>query len=372
VVLCGKQIFTGIDNPLFITSTNKPMSKPQSETLQQALNPPRIPPVASVCPRPFWSVVIPTFNPRKDFLEKTLSSVLSQNLDASEMEIVVVDDCSSAVDVEAMVRLFAGDRLICTKTPQNLGLAGCWNASIELARGRWVHILHQDDYILPGFYERLRQVAQSHPGIGLIAARSFFVNEEGIIDRVTRRVPTLEPGSRRVNDFLYNAPVQCPGVVVRRDCYEAHGGFRSDLVYALDVEMWARITGLCGGVIVPDVLACYRESSGNQTSFLKRSAETLKDIERLQNLYKQRYSEFDAKWAKHVLLDLALRQAGLFKKFNDPMAATASIDFWKKRASTFLRIRYFVKSILRAGLQILPAPVQSSLKRILRSGTLTA
>jgi glycosyltransferase involved in cell wall biosynthesis len=348
------------------------MSQAQSETPQRAINPPRIAPVVKAGPRPFWSVMIPTFNPRKDLLEKTLSSVLSQSLDANEMEIVVVDDCSSAVDVEAMVGLLAGDRVVCAKTPSNLGLAGCWNASIEQARGQWVHILHQDDYILPGFYERLGQVVKSHPEVGLIASRSFFVSDEGVIDRVTRRVPTMEGGSRRVNDFLYNAPIQCPGVVVRRDCYEAHGGFRSDLVYTLDVEMWARITGLCGGVITPDVLACYRESAGNQTSLLWRSAETLKDIERLQSLFKERYPEFDAKWAKGVLLDLALRQAGLFRKLNNKEAAQASIDFWKKRASTHLRIQFSVRSILRKGLQILPAPVQSSLKRILRDSTLSA
>lgn len=348
------------------------MSEPQAETPQQALNPPPIAPVADAGPRPFWSVMIPTFNPPKDLLDKTLTSVLRQNVDPSEMEILIVDDCSTAIDVEAMVRPLAGDRVIYTKTPRNLGLAGCWNASIEKARGQWVHILHQDDYILPGFYERLGQIAQSHPEVGLIAARSFFVNEEGVIDRVTRRVPTLEAGGRRVNDFLYNAPIQCPGVVVRRDCYEAHGGFRSDLVYALDVEMWARITGLCGGVITPDVLACYRESSGNQTSLLWRSAETLKDIERLQNLFKERYPEFNEEWGNGVLLDLALRQAGLFRKFNNPAAAKASIDFWKKRASARLRFQYFVKSALRAGLRILPAPLQSSLKRILRDSTLSS
>jgi GT2 family glycosyltransferase len=348
------------------------MSQSQSETPQRAHNPPRIAQVANAGSRPFWSVMIPTFNPQRNLLDKTLSSVLSQSGDASEMEIVVVDDCSTTVDVESMVRQLAGDRVVCAQTPRNLGLAGCWNVSIEMARGQWVHILHQDDYILPGFYERLGRLARSQPEVGLIGSRSFFVDDEGVIDRVTRRVPTMEESSRRVNDFLYNAPIQCPGVVVRRSCYEAHGGFRSDLVYTLDVEMWARITGLCGAVITPEVLACYRESAGNQTSLLWRSAETLKDIERLQDLFKKRYPEFDAKWAKGVLLDLALRQAGLFKKLNNKEAAQASIEFWKRRASTRLRILYFVKNTLRTCLQLLPEPVQSLLKKILRDSTLSA
>jgi len=51
--------------------------------------------------RPFWSVMIPTYNPRADYLEETLHSVLQQNPGPKQMQIEVVDDCSPGMDVVA-------------------------------------------------------------------------------------------------------------------------------------------------------------------------------------------------------------------------------------------------------------------------------
>ena len=59
-----------------------------------------------------------------------------------------------------MVHLFGagspdrhGDRVaVHQKSLRTNGLAGIWNRCIERARGEWVHILHQDDIVLPGFY----------------------------------------------------------------------------------------------------------------------------------------------------------------------------------------------------------------------------
>ena len=41
--------------------------------------------------RPFWSVMIPTYNARADYLEETLNSVLQQDPGPGQMKIEVVD-----------------------------------------------------------------------------------------------------------------------------------------------------------------------------------------------------------------------------------------------------------------------------------------
>ena len=90
-----------------------------------------IPPVTLDNALPFWSVMIPTYNPRRDYLEQALSSVLSQDPGQDKMQIEVVDDCSTGQDVANLVWSIAGDRVTFSKTPSNLGLAGCWNACAE-------------------------------------------------------------------------------------------------------------------------------------------------------------------------------------------------------------------------------------------------
>jgi hypothetical protein len=166
-------------------------------------------------------------------------------------------------------------------TFKNLGLAGCWNACIERSWGQCVHILHQDDYILPGFYKTLSRAAERHPEVGLLATHSFFVDAEKVILDVSNRLGHLEKGGRTVDDFYYRTPIQCSGVVVKRTSYEAYGGFRRDLIFTLDCKMWARVIGSGGGLITPEVLSCYRMSGLNETERLSRTAEGLGDLERL-------------------------------------------------------------------------------------------
>ena len=171
--------------------------------------------------------------------------VLAQDAGPDRMQIEVVDDCSTKVDVISLVRSIAGDRVTYFRNSTNLGLAGSWNTCIERAHGVWVHILHQDDYVGAGFYKRIEEAASAHPEVKLVATRSFVVNSQGIIDQVGPRIPPLENGGRSVSDFYYKNPLWFPGVVVQRDCYEDCGGFRTDLIFALDVEMWTRAISRC-------------------------------------------------------------------------------------------------------------------------------
>ena len=107
--------------------------------------------------------MIPTYKARADYLEETLKSVLQQDPGPAQMQIELVDDCSPDGAPVELVRRIAGDRIAVHREPANNGLAGIWNRCIERARGEWVHILHQDDIVLPGFYEHLcREIGRAH------------------------------------------------------------------------------------------------------------------------------------------------------------------------------------------------------------------
>ena len=296
---------------------------------------------------PFCSVMIPTYNPAPRQLERALESVLSQDCGAEAMQIEIVDDCSPDVDVQQLVRSAAGDRVRFSRTTKNMGLAGCWNTCVERARGEWVHILHQDDYVLPGFYAEIENIAESHPEIGLIAVRSFYVDDEGVIDALTPRIKDLEEGGNNVAELFYLNQIECPGVAVRRRAYLKHGEFRLDLCYTLDWEMWTRIIGLEGGVVSSKVLACYRMASGNATSRLARTGQTLVDIARLHMLFAQRYKDFNPRNANRKLCDLALKQAWIFHILNDPEGEQASLRFWRRHAPLRAKARRYGGVFLR-------------------------
>jgi len=94
--------------------------------MQQLPQPARIP-SRSGGPEFFWSVMIPCYNPRPDYLEQTLRSVLQQDPGTSEMQIEIIDDCSPDGAATELVRKVAGDRVSVHREEENLGLAGIWN-----------------------------------------------------------------------------------------------------------------------------------------------------------------------------------------------------------------------------------------------------
>ena len=241
------------------------------------------PPIASMGGdaghRPFWSVMIPVYEPGP-LLENVVRSVLDQDEGSDRMQIAVVDDASPTVDVAELVRRIGGGRVEYHRNPSNLRLAGNWNRSIELARGRWVHILHQDDLVLPGFYHAM--AAADPAGADVALCQHAFIDEKDhwlAISRLERDEAGLLDGW--LEELMVRQPVQCPAVVVRRSRYERAGGFRTDLSYVLDWEMWVRLTaGGAGWWYIPRVLACYRQHTSSETARLQQDGSDLLDIRR--------------------------------------------------------------------------------------------
>jgi GT2 family glycosyltransferase len=155
------------------------------------------------------------------------------------------------------------------RNPTNLGLAGAWNRCVERAYGEWIHILHQDDLVFPGFYPELRKVIGDFPAAGAAFCRHAYLDEHSAwteLSSIESHQRTLLP------DWQFRQTVsqrmQCPAVVVRRAVYDQVGGFRTDLPYCLDWEMWARIAASFPVAYCPAILAGYRRHNESETSRL--------------------------------------------------------------------------------------------------------
>src|SRR5437764_10521408 len=158
---------------------------------------PQIMPVPVGVERPHWSVMIPTFN-RTTYLRRTLESVLAQDPGSEQMQIEVVDDCSTVDDPGPVVRAIAGGRVGVSRNSQNLGLMRNLNRCIERARGHLVHILHSDDYVEQTFYSVIGDLAARHADCAFLASRVFDVSETGVIIGVSHRVKWMETPTRHV------------------------------------------------------------------------------------------------------------------------------------------------------------------------------
>lgn len=246
-----------------------------------ALTGPPIAPVAADAPRPFWSVMIPTWEPRPEFLAAALESVLAQDPGPDEMEIVLCDDGSRRVDVRAVIPAAQRARVTWVGQPQRAGIGRNWNACLARARGRWVHLLHQDDLLRPGFYARLRAGLATAPEAGAAFCRDVVIDAGGAELRAQRELRAT-PGilADWIEHIVVALHLRASALVVRRDVYETLGGFRLDLDYALDWDMWKRLAAAYPLWYEPAPLACYRRHGGSATNAFLRSGANIAEIGR--------------------------------------------------------------------------------------------
>jgi glycosyltransferase involved in cell wall biosynthesis len=293
---------------------------------------PVIPPVVAAsaeAKRPLWSVMIPTYNCSR-YLRETLSSVLLGALPPENMQIEVVDDCSTLDDPQMVVNEIGQGRISFYRKPSNGGATSTFNACIARSKGKLIHILHGDDRVYPGYYAKITELASAHPQLGLYATRCFFIDEESEITGVTPRVQLLEQPSKEISPFFYATPIQFAGVTVRREAYEQLGGFRSDLVHTADCEMWARVISTRGGVLLADPLAGYRTFGDNDSSRLARTAENVRDVQRLNHIFSSSYPEFSTERGRDRARWTAMYQYRKFARAGDKAAASQNWRMWSE------------------------------------------
>ena len=241
-------------------------------------------PAPRVAPRPpgatpRFSVMLPTFAPDEKLLA-ALRSVLAQAWPPAAMQIAVVDDASTRDLTRTLVRMADPDgRVEVLEHEQRLGLAGNWNRAIGLARGELVHLLHQDDYVRPGFYAAIDRGFQAAPAAGMAFCRSQIVDGAGRPIKASSRLRWLAgliPGW--LPAIAERQRIQTPAAVVRRSTYETLGGFRPELSQTVDWEMWVRIAAVYPVWYDPRCLAVYRRHPDNESARLFQSGAVWPDV----------------------------------------------------------------------------------------------
>lgn len=291
---------------------------------------PQIDPVTEGIRRPLWSVMIPTFNCAK-YLEKTLVSVLCQDLGPEKMQIEVIDDCSTKDDPGAVTRKIGKGRVKFYKNPKNSGSCSKnFNICLERSQGQLIHILHGDDYVHKNFYSTISCMAKTHPKCSFYGTRCFFVNKDNVILGVSPLIKNLKNPTNNNTDFFYNTVVQASGAVVRRSFYEKYGGFNENLNHVADCEMWARTIFLGSGIVSEKVLSFYRVFEGNQTSKKVANGDNIKEYEKLNQIFFKKYKKFSFKCADKILTKKLVTQIKILQRQNNKKGALENLLILKK------------------------------------------
>lgn len=203
---------------------------------------------------PLFSVVVPTHD-RARLLARAVASVLAQT--SENFELLIVDDASSD-DTAAVARSFDDPRVRYLRQEENRGVAAARNAGIAAAAGEWVAFLDDDDEYLPRFLEASAEALERlRPEAGWCWCGVLDIDDSqgGAIvgrDLWSPRFGGLEAAHR---GFLLGrrTGTSC-GLVVRRACFDAVGGFDDTLRSGEDTELLVRLARAYPFTVVPEYL----------------------------------------------------------------------------------------------------------------------
>jgi glycosyltransferase involved in cell wall biosynthesis len=272
-------------------------------------------PVGGSLARPLLTVAITCFT-RLAHIERALQSVLTQLSSNATVswEIEVVQDGTAPAVRWALGRLLeriGHPRVRLFTESVRVGQPEVFNRCLSRSRGHWVHILHDDDWVLPGFYEIVVEALAAAPSVGAVFCHHAEVDPTG----KNRWVPPLERESAGVlENWVSRIGVACrpacAAMLVRREVFERLGGFCAEVGSAWDWEMWKRVAAHYPVWYTPRSLARVLSHHDRETQHLEDSgsqvADALRCIERSHEDYPHAYTDEITRKAKEHLAGYAI------------------------------------------------------------------
>jgi glycosyltransferase involved in cell wall biosynthesis len=130
---------------------------------------------------PDISVVVTNYNYGK-FVRRCLRSLLSQEIERSRYEIIVVDDHSTDDSVEALETFQAAGDITLVVNKKNMGVGASARIGVDHSRGKFFVRVDADDYVQPPFLSMLFNCLKFCPQYLGVSCDYFLTdNDERII-----------------------------------------------------------------------------------------------------------------------------------------------------------------------------------------------
>ncbi len=212
-------------------------------------------------PGPLLSVVIPTRN-RKEMALVALQSALDPL--PFEVEIILSDNAGSD-DTADIAALYPAVRYV--RRNELLSQTDHFNLCVSEAKGKYVKILCDDDWVLPGALMREVEALEKEPAVTLAVSAYYEVDSTGLNRLAFRQYSSNDvqvPRERLLLSMLiFENVVGSPSNVTFRK--SAFGGFPSNFSYAIDWAAWVQLADAGSFAFLAEPGACFRLHPTNLT-----------------------------------------------------------------------------------------------------------
>lgn len=210
--------------------------------------------VAAMPDKPLISVVMPTYNPKPEWLTEAIESVRNQLY--PNWELCIADDVSTDPAIRPLLEQFAREdsRIKVVFREQNGHISAASNSALELAVGEWVALLDHDDLLPDHALYCVANAIIANP-----SARLIYSDEDKIDASGRRHDPYFKCDWN--TDLFYSQNFFCHLGVYHKPLLDTVGGFRTGVEGSQDYDLVLRCIEHVGGDAVhhiPRVLYHWR------------------------------------------------------------------------------------------------------------------
>ncbi|MCX7549371.1 glycosyltransferase family 2 protein [Xanthomarina sp. F2636L] len=225
------------------------------------------------------SILIPVFN-GEPFIRKSYQSILNQNLQAIDYEIVYINNNSTDQTVAIIKELMTQDPRVKIYHQTNQGEAYARNMGIEKAMGTYIYQLDVDDEIYSGALKRLIYVLDTHPEIEAVFGKTLKSNHT-IANTVkptdeTHEVLLKKPpywGIHWLKSLSKVAGVPC--FLYRKEVFKKVGKYHEELKVGTDTGFDVRLGMTCNLAFIDTYIFLYYIHPNSVMSQVKKKNEMI-------------------------------------------------------------------------------------------------
>jgi glycosyltransferase involved in cell wall biosynthesis len=207
--------------------------------------------------RPEATVVIPTHDRWELLSRRALPSALAQ--EGVDLEVVVVDEASADGTPEGLAAL-DDPRLRIVRHDVPRRLPGARNAGVEVARGRWLAFLDDDDVWAPRKLRAQIDAAEASAAEWVYGRAVVVDGDLSPLEDDPFPAPDALPALLDGGNWI---PGGGSNVIVLADTFEAAGGFDESLRFFEDWDLWLRLLDRGLPAAVDQVLMARVEHGSN-------------------------------------------------------------------------------------------------------------
>jgi glycosyltransferase involved in cell wall biosynthesis len=190
--------------------------------------------------QPLITTVIPTFQ-RPDLLGRAIRSVLDQTY--PYFQICVYDNASNDETGKVVSAMASRDsRIHYYRHPENIGVQDNFSFGLSQVDSPLVHLISDDDFLLPGFFVQATSALKKHPGAAFFSGGMLSADPDGQVRALVCYGSEGDQPYRPAQLFQLLAPYTrtWTSAIFQRTALETLGGLKKETGYSFSIDLILR------------------------------------------------------------------------------------------------------------------------------------